>query len=246
MLGPVAYNQSAKTHTKSGKSDKSKVLDEKSSSTGPACGKVVEEKKRDAEKRSLDKLRLHADARHGTSAKHLCHTCGFVCRAPSVFHRHVATHGGGGAHSCHACAFTSRTPAALLRHHARDHVPRQQHPLSADDDDVERFWRYESAHAQPYRCLVCTYACCFKHNVRLHVKRHFNIREHACTRCDKRFVSSAAAHAHERQTHYKLHAYVCCYCDFSSPYWRTVDQHKKRRHGGGQAVQVAETPQSTD
>ncbi|KAM3959565.1 uncharacterized protein ACR2FA_006356 [Aphomia sociella] len=164
-----------------------------------------------------------------------CKTCDFKGRdfADMVTHRfshHPSEYKK--VYSCHVCNRRSPAPLPLQFHYRSTHLKKNGGMCTVCNKifRVYKLWRnHERLHKEEtnkYICDHCGKECLFRHEIKLHLASHFNIRTFICDTCGKRFKQLRGLKHHMASAHV-TNPIKCTHCNKTFKHKFSLESHMK-------------------
>ncbi|XP_059049593.1 zinc finger protein 888-like [Achroia grisella] len=135
-------------------------------------------------------------------------------------------------YSCHVCNRRSPAPLPLQFHYRSAHLKKNGGMCTVCNKifRVYKLWRnHERLHKEEtnkYICDHCGKECLFRHEIKIHLASHFNIRTFICDTCGKRFKQLRGLKHHMASAHV-TNPIKCTHCNKTFKHKFSLESHMK-------------------
>ncbi|XP_031762838.2 zinc finger protein 567-like [Galleria mellonella] len=135
-------------------------------------------------------------------------------------------------YSCHVCGRRSPAPLPLQFHYRSAHLKKNGGMCTVCNKifRVYKLWRnHERLHKEEtnkYICDHCGKECLFRHEIKIHLASHFNIRTFICDTCGKRFKQLRGLKHHMASAHV-TNPIKCTHCNKTFKHKFSLESHMK-------------------
>lgn len=191
-------------------------------------------------------LKVHQNIMHLNGGKTFkCNICNSTFYTENLLDHHIKTHNGIQNIKCRYCEKVFNNTGSRESHERRHHTGEKPYKCPVCEDrtffsksEYNRHTKRLHSTERPFICELCPKTFSINDDLKIHMKKHDNIREFQCDICGHGSITVTHLRYHKKIVHESTEQHPCDLCSETFNKKPALWKHKKTKHRGAHICDI--------